>query len=443
MPQQKSKEDEIKNMNLRSEEFKEILGRPPRWTIRWGIALIFIIIVLLITGSWFFRYPDVVPSEIVVTTEHPPAPIVARATGKIDHLMVNDKQQVEKGQALAVIENAANYRDVLKLGTLLENFDESIQSGNIDREWTEDTYNLGEVQSKYSLFLKRFEDYAHFIELDYHRQKITSLKEEQERARQHYRELINQKETLEEEYRLARSQFERDSLLYEKEVIPEAEYEESEAKLLNKRYNLEQIDVSISSAWVQLSRIDQNILELELQYQRQKKELKSNLMESYDNLKAAIDEWKRKYYMKSPIRGQVTFTQYWSENQYIETGKRVMTIIPENEGEIIGKMTLPFRGAGKVQEGQPVNIEFANYPPMEYGMVKGVVRSISLIPENQSYTVEVALPNGLTTFYGEKLEFSQQMQGRAEVITKETRLLERIVRPLRYVVNKNLAENNP
>ena len=443
MPQQNSKEEEIKNIHLRSEEFREILGRPPRWTIRWGITLIFIVIVLLIVGSWFFKYPDVVSSKIVVTTENPPAPIVAKSTGKIEHLLVSDMQRVEQGQMLAVIENPGDYKDILKLETLLEGFGDSIQLGHIETGWTDDTYQMGEVQPGYSLFLKRCEDYAHFIQLDYHRQKITSLKDELEQAKQHYRELLDQKTTLEEEYRLAQRQFERDSLLYEKEVIPEAEYESSETILLNKRYSLEQVDVSISNARVQLSRIEQNILELELQYKRQKNQLKSNLMESYDNLKAAIEKWKRKYYLESPVNGKVTFTQFWSENQYVEAGKRVMTVIPSNEGEIIGKMTLPFQGAGKVKEGQTVNIKFANYPPMEYGMVRGIVRSISLVPENQVYTVEVELPDGLTTFYGEKLEFSQQMQGRAEVITQDTRLLERIVRPLRYVVNKSIAERNP
>jgi HlyD family secretion protein len=398
---------------------------------------------LLILGSWFFRYPDVVPSKIVVTTENPPAPIVAKATGKIDHLLVGDKQNVERGQALAVIENTGSYKDILKLDSVLKDFDERIQSAELSGEWTEKSYELGDVQPKYSLFLKRFEDYEHFLQLDYHQRKIASLEDEMRQAKQHYQELLGQKTTLEQEYKLAQRQFERDSVLFEKEVIPEAEYEASETRLLNKRYSLEQIDVSISSARVQLSRIEQNILELELQDRRQRSQLQSSLMESYDNLKAAIDEWKRKYYLESPISGKVTFTRYWSENQHVETGKRVMTVIPANEGEIIGKMTLPFRGAGKVKVGQTVNIEFANYPPMEYGMVKGVVRSISLVPENQSYTVEVGLPNGLTTFYGEELEFSQQMQGRAEVITQDTRLLERIVRPLRYVVNKSMDQGKP
>jgi hypothetical protein len=73
-------------------------------------------------------------------------------------------------------------------------------------------------------------------------------------------------------------------------------------------------------------------------------------------------------------------------------------------------------------------------------MVKGIVRSISLVPENNAYTVEVSLPHGLTTFYGEKLEFSQEMQGTAEIITEDTRLLTRIIRPLRYLVQKNLKD---
>jgi HlyD family secretion protein len=393
---------------------------------------------MLILGSWLFKYPDVVHSQIVVTTENPPAPIVARSSGKIDHLLVNDKQKVQKGQALAVIENTGNYRDILKLEHLIQNFRNRIQKGMPDIEGMNVPMDLGEVQPQYALFLKRLEEYRHFRELNYHQRKIESLKEELERAKHHQRRLSNQRAIVEDEYELARRQFQRDSMLYEREVIPEAEYEKSETRLLKQRYTLEQVEVSLSDARIRISRIRQDILEQELQYKRERNQLESSLMEGHDNLKASIEQWKRNYYLTSPIDGKVTFTRYWSENQYVEQGKRVMTVVPEREGEMIGKMTLPFQGAGKVKVGQQVNIQFANYPPLEYGMVKGVVRSISLVPEDQVYAVEVELPGGLTTFYGEKLEFSQQMKGKAEVITEDTRLLERIVRPLKYVVNKNL-----
>jgi HlyD family secretion protein len=440
MPRKNYTEEELKNVNLRSEEFKEVLGRPPRWTVKWGITVVFLILLVLLLGSWFFKYPDVVPSQIVVTTENPPAPIVARATGKIEHLMVHDRERVDKGQPLVIIENTGYYKDILDLEAKLDH----MPGFSSPEEWPvsglQNNYKLGALQEKFSLFLKRLEDYRHFLRLNYHQRKIASLKEELERSREHHQKLQNQKAILVQEHQLALRQYKRDSMLFERDVIPEAKYEESETRVLRKQYSLEQVEVSLSNARIQQSRIEQSILELELDYRQKKNQLLNGLQEAKNNLKASIDQWKRRYYMESPIEGKVTFTRYWSENQHVEKGRRVMTVIPASPGEIIGKMTLPLRGAGKVEEGQEVHIRFVNYPHLEYGMVKGIIRSISLVPENQVYTVEVDLPNGLTTFYGKKLEFSQQMEGQAEIVTRDTRLLERIVRPLRYMVNKNLTD---
>ena len=77
-----------------------------------------------------------------------------------------------------------------------------------------------------------------------------------------------------------------------------------------------------------------------------------------------------------------------------------MTVIPENAGDIIGKIELPIAGSGKVKTGQNVNIKFANYPYMEYGIVKGEVQNISLVASDNAYSVLVILPEGLTTTYG-------------------------------------------
>ncbi len=431
---------ETKNLNLRSEQVQEILGRPPGWMIRWGITLILIIVVIFLVGSWFFRYPDVVTARVMVTTENPPAPIVARKTGEIEHLFVKDQQRVNQGQALAVIKNTGYYKDILTLDKKLENFENKITQEEIRLDFFDKNYNLGEVQSTYSSFIKKLEDYVHFQKLGYHSKKIEMLNNEVEGYREHYRKLINQQQLSKREYDLARKQYSRDSILFEREVIPEAELEKSQTQLIRKQSELEQVEIKLSSARIQLSQIEQNILELELQYEKQKNQLEIIVMEAYDNLKAAIDTWKSNYYLESPINGKVTFTKYWSENQFVQAEKRIMTVIPLNAGKIIGKISMSFQGAGKVKEGQQVNISFKNYPPMEYGMVKGIVRSISLVPENNAYTVEVSLPNGLTTFYGEKLKFSQEMQGTAEIITEDTRLMTRIIRPLRFMVKKNLKK---
>jgi HlyD family secretion protein len=113
-----------------------------------------------------------------------------------------------------------------------------------------------------------------------------------------------------------------------------------------------------------------------------------------------------------------------------------MTIIPAEQGEIIGKIDLPMEGAGKVKIDQVVNIQFANYPHLEYGMVRGIIRSISLVPDNRQYTVEVELPDGLVTYYDFEIPFTQEMLGRAEIITEDRRLLERITSPIRSVITE-------
>lgn len=429
--------NEANNINLRSEEVKEILGRPPRWMIRWGITVIFLLIVLLVFGSWFFKYPDVVTAPVTVTTENPPARIVARTNGKIEELFVVDGQVVNKGEALAVIENPANYQHVTRLEENVMNFRQNFRSGRLGKRNFNMDYQLGDIQSYYAAFTKRLDDYQHFQALNYHQQTILMLQNEKEKYRQHYQKLERQRAISHREYTLARKQYERDSALYAQEVIPKAELEKSETALLAKQHSLEQTEVSLSNIEIQITKIDQNIKETELQFESQLNQYRVILLEAYENLDAAIEKWKENYLLEAPIKGKISFTGYWSENQYVEAGRRVMTVIPEQEGRMIGKMQLSFEGAGKVEKGQQVNIRFANYPYMEYGMVEGKIQSVSLVPEDNVYTVEVAFPEGLTTFYGEKLEFSREMKGVGEIITEDTRLLERIIHPLRYVINKH------
>lgn len=56
--------NEIKQIEIRSNDVQEILGIIPHWIIRFGISLIFSVIILLLIGSWFFKYPEVISLPI-------------------------------------------------------------------------------------------------------------------------------------------------------------------------------------------------------------------------------------------------------------------------------------------------------------------------------------------------------------------------------------------
>lgn len=432
---------EHERIELRSTEVQEILSRPPKWIVRWGITIIFVVLSIIIIGSWFFQYPDVISANIVLTTENPPAPVVAKTSGKIQNLFVIDNQLVQKGDVLAVLENPAQFESVHKLELILRNFESSFKTGEtivVNNQNLE----LGNIQSNYAGFTKTVEAYNQMIRLNYHTQKINLYKQELKKYDQYLSHLNRQNNLLRNDFDLVQKQFMRDSTLNKQDMLADADFEKSKSQLISKQYSLEQNSASIASIQLQMESLKQNILELELQKDQQLSDYQSAIWESLKNLQATIDAWKYQYLLVSPTNGNVTFNQYWNENQSVKSGETVMTLVPDNEGEIIGKVQLTFQGAGKVKVGQQANIQFANYPYMEFGMVKGVVKSISLAPDNNFYTAEIKLPHGLTTFYNVELDFKQQMTGTAEIITEDIRLLERIIRPLRYILKKNTKIGN-
>jgi HlyD family secretion protein len=70
-------------------------------------------------------------------------------------------------------------------------------------------------------------------------------------------------------------------------------------------------------------------------------------------------------------------------------------------------------------------------------MVRGIVKTKSLVPSGDAYIIEIDFPEGLTTLYGIKLEFTQNMSGTAEIITEDLRLLQKLLNPFRYMITKN------
>ena len=428
MPEKHQKQ----NVELRSEEVKDILGQIPHWIVRWGMVMLLIALALLLLGSWWFRYPDIIHTTVRVTTENPPYNAIARSDGKITTIFVKDNQEVDAGDVLALIENPAKFEDIQILQYELEQFSKLIPDFKADSEYIfNKNLSLGEIQPFSATFLKLYNDLLQNFRLDYHNQKINSLRLEITRYKDYSKRLHSQGIILKQEEVITRNQFKRDSLLFRQGVIPEAGFEESRSKVLQKQYAYEQSQITRASNEIQTSKLEQEILDLELRRNETNGKLVSVTMEALDNLVAAIAEWEQKYLLKSTVNGVVSFTRIWSENQFVRSGDMVMSVIPMETGKIIGKIDLPLAGSGKVKAGQLINIKFSNFPYLEYGMVRGVIRTISRVTSDNAYSVVVDLPQGLKTNYDIELAFNQDMQGSAEIITSDKNLLEKLVNPVK------------
>jgi len=428
-------------IELRSEEVQEVLGDVPHWILRWGIFIISAIVFILLAGSWFFKYPDTISATMTLTSTTPPVSLVAKNTGRLKELYVCDKCQVKANDYLAVIENPASTEAMLTLKRKLTS-QASLGGDALLQQLLQDAHippegglgGFGNVQGLYTSFIRSLHDYQKFIELNYYPQKIATLQKRLDSYRQYYLGLERQQKITEQQYQIAGYKYKRDSLLLQKEYLSQQELENTQTQHLQSRLTVENSHLEMKNLQIRISELQETILDNQQQYSDQKSRLESELNTNITLLINEINTWEMNYVFVAPFAGQITFTNYWAENQNITAGSTIFSIIPEKEESVMGKALLPVARSGKVKKGQKVNIYLANYPDEEFGIVKGMVQDISLVPVNNHYTLEIALPDGLLTTYKKTLPFSQEMTANVDIITEDLRLLERIFLPVRRLI---------
>ena len=58
--------------------------------------------------------------------------------------------------------------------------------------------------------------------------------------------------------------------------------------------------------------------------------------------------WHQNYVITTPVDGIVTFNSYWAENQNINIGEIVMSVVPADSMQTFVRVQFPMRNAGKV-----------------------------------------------------------------------------------------------
>ena len=310
---------ENKEIELRSEEVQEVMGQIPAWIVRWGITILFIVVLALLVGSYFFTYPDMVETEMTLTSREPVVEVVARSSGKISELYVSNGQEVKSGAPLAVIENTAKTDDVFRLKKLLARYKEEPE--RLNYYLLQDMWLLGDIQSAYMSLASK--------------------------------------------------------------DISARDYRASVGQLL-----------------------------------------------------ASIHSWEMAYCLMAPAEGKVQLLLQEAPNQYLSSGHIFARIVP-NEGESwMGRALLPLQRSGKVKVGQRVIVRFTNFPDQEFGIVNGRLSSVSLVPSEDNYMIEIVFPDGLITNYGKSLPVFYEMKATAEIVTDDSRLIERFFQPLRKILKE-------
>lgn len=149
----KGKNDENNSIELRSEELQDIVGRMPSILERYGIIAIAVIVLVMIIGTYFFKYPDTLEAQVIITNSKPAANIVARTTGNIEYVNSNNGGMVAEGEVLAILESTADYEDVISLSRILKKVElNEIDLGELTDWMKTKRLRLGNMQYYYTEF---------------------------------------------------------------------------------------------------------------------------------------------------------------------------------------------------------------------------------------------------------------------------------------------------
>ena len=422
------------DIELRSEQVQEILTKVPHWMIRWGNSVILILLLLVLLFSYFIKYPDINSAQIIVTTAIPPERVMARTSGRIESILVDDNSFVAKQTPLAVIENTANYKDVFLLKSIVDTIQINRTPFPFDKlQYTQ----LGDVENAYALFQKEYSANDLLKLLKPYQVESNAQGFEANQLKERLSLLESQKSINQSELELEKSQLDRQENLYKKGVIAAQEFEKFKLGYLQSQKNYKNLLSSISQLKSSLNDLNRTSKTTSINSTKDAINLERNVLQAFFLLKKAIKDWELNYVLQTSMEGKVSYLQLWAANQTVAAGDQVFSVVPVNEEVYIGKVKALAQNSGKIKKGQTVNIRLANFPDKEYGILKGVVNNISATPDKEgNLLIDVALPNGLDTSYEKKIVFQQEMTGTADIVTEDLRLIERLLYQFREMFKR-------
>ncbi|MBS7566945.1 HlyD family efflux transporter periplasmic adaptor subunit [Mucilaginibacter sp. Bleaf8] len=419
-----------------SDEVQDIVSEVPSWGLRWGTFIFLLILITVLGLSAFIQYPDIVKTQLKITSLETPKSVVSKINGKLVELKVTDNDYVTAEQPLAYMESTAKHDKVLNLLMHLKRMQKQLSENQpIDNHpfSNNSTYELGELQSSYQAFAQEYlvykssiEDGALWRRRNYLQKDISALTEQE-------RQLNLEKALLQRDLSLAEDEYVMHKKLAEQKAETPAELRQQESKYLLRKSPVIQNDAQLITARTNKQGKFKEIMELDHQIRDEKLQFSQAL----NSLISQAEEWKNKYVLTAPQNGRVAFSGIIQKNQVVRTGEELFYVNAGGD-KFFGQMNIPQENLGKVKQGQLVLIKLKSYPFEEYGMLKGNISHISDVPYHDSvFFSRVNIVSRSQLKSQKPIHLKQGMIANAEIITQDASILKRITRDLMKVISRN------
>ncbi|MDB5229691.1 MAG: hypothetical protein JWN76_496 [Chitinophagaceae bacterium] len=410
--------------DVRSEAVQDLISKKPEFLLRWGNVIFLAVFVLVITTSFFIRYPDTVDATATLQSLNAPKPIISQVDGKLVSLKVHEGDYIQSGKIIGFMESTANHEEVLQLSGQVDQLYAVLTSSNTITAFDFPRGGnklLGEMQQEYQIFIQALLTYSAYLPDGYVQRKRSLLVHEVGNIRKLRSNIEEQKINQEKDLALTQWSFDMNERLRNEKVISEQEYKDAKSKLINKQQIIPQSSASLIVNENVRSSKQKEILELENTVAQQK----TLFIQATSTFMSKLDQWKKNFILTSLSSGHIRFNRFLQENEQLKIHETIAFVTPKDNQYYV-ELHIPQNNFGKVKPGQDVLLKFNAYPFQEFGSVRGIIQYISPIPSDNGFIAKVLCPQGLITNYHRTLTYNEGLTAHAEIVTLKRSLLQRL-----------------
>src|ERR1035437_2121554 len=223
-------------LELRDDLYQDIHKLTPSWWTVWGPYIVFAFIMLLLTLSYFIKYPDVILAEATFVSEIPSVTMPSKIDSKIISIKKNDGDYIKKNDYIIVFFDNCNYEDILLLKNKLEKLENDSDMIAFFEDGINHEYKLGiHLQGSWNNLMAYFLEYCQIEKQKKYDLEIDRLTKElvlQQKIKNKFEEVLSYNDKIEI---IMERKKNGDSILLKGEFIGRAEYDESLKKYMEAR----------------------------------------------------------------------------------------------------------------------------------------------------------------------------------------------------------------
>ena len=424
LPEQNGHAAVVSRRFQRSDAAQEIISNKPELIIRRG-GTIFLFVFLLMCGlCWFIKYPDIIQASAKLTSINAPKAVVSVTGGKLVKILVKEGDLVGKGQVLGYLESTSSHEEIIRLAGCIDSVlrlmtqkGKTLTPVAFDRQFS----GLGELQGSFQIMQQAWLIYRNYLPKGFWPRKKEMLLHDIENLQELNANLEEQKKIQVEDLKLSEKTFDANQYLKTEKIISDVDYRSEQSKLLIKKISLPQINYSILINTGQQNDKRKEIAELDNAAGQQE----AIFQQAVRTFKSQLEDWMRKYLLMAPLDGRIRFAGFWQENEHLQPNQAICYVNPERSQYFV-QIVIPQTNFGKVAIGQRVLLKLSSYQFEEYGPVRGRISMIFNIPTDSGFSAQVDLIDSLNASQSKEIRYRDGLVARAEIITKDMRLIERL-----------------